>query len=214
MLSKISLWQDTFHVLLLFSLPSFFFPLIFLGCCFPPSSGGKRSLLFAQLTEKSFVCIFCCRFVKVQSSWVRAAPSQYESCSNFQSSPRRAAWVHLLSSQPTARQTHCLPLSFHESYFATKTSLVLPTRVWIQAVLDFRYINRTVWVGFFSFFLPCENSLCLKIRQLCDSGHDCLTLVWLIRKTLTGVLRFDSFLILKDFSLSQDYEFCLLFCLI
>lgn len=150
--TKISLWHSNFHVLLLFSLPYFFF-LIFLGCCFPPSSGGKRSLLFAQLTEKSFVCVFCCRSVKVQSSWVGAATSQYESCSNFQSSPRRAAWVHLRSSQPTASQTHCLPLSFHESYFATKTSLVLPARVWIQAVLDFRCINRTVWVGFFLFLL-------------------------------------------------------------
>lgn len=78
-------------------------------------------------------------------------------------------------------------------------------------MLDFRYINRTVWVGFFSFFLPCEHSLCLKIRQLCDNGQNCLTLVWLIRKTLTGVLQFDSFLILKDFSLSRDYEFRLLF---
>lgn len=146
-LSKISVWHGNFHVLLLPS--SFFFSLIFLGCCFPPSSGGKRSLLFAQLTEKSFVCIFCCRFVKVQSSWVGAAPSQCESCSNFQSSPRRAAWVHLCSSQPTASQTHCLPLSFHESCFATKTSLVLPRRVWIQAVLDFRCINGTLWVGFF-----------------------------------------------------------------
>lgn len=67
--------------------------------------------------------------------------------------------------------------------------------------------------GFF-FFLPCELSLCLKIRQLCDSGHSCLTLVWLIRDTLREVLQFYSFLILRDFSLSQDYEFRLLFCLI
>lgn len=57
---------------------------------------------------------------------------------------------------------------------------------------------EAVWVGFLfvrSFFLPCENSLCLKIRQLCDSGHNCLTLVWLNREAVAGALQqeFSSF---------------------
>lgn len=50
------------HVLLPFSLPPFFFFLIFLGCRSLSSSGVKRSLLFAQQTETlcvHFLLPFC-----------------------------------------------------------------------------------------------------------------------------------------------------------
>lgn len=57
---------------------------------------------------------------------------------------------------------------------------------------------EAVWMGFF-FFLSSflMRTLCLKIRQLCDSGRNCLTLVWLNREAMAGVLQqeFSSFTI-------------------